>query len=225
MWRKLNSMMPPTHQKLSLYYSPLCLFGQVARVACEEHVSRTSSDAGASLAENGLRLKLIEVPLGLSSPVSGAVYKKTPILVTEGETLSPQISPQIIEDYRMIWYEMYGRFLSAAEHAAERAILDTNTTELFYSRIVPLLSSPKGRRKILADFKHPLHPKHIIYRNWTVPLLIKRLNRKTSEYFTVANFKENNLEEFKTENLQKSKTAEIIDRAGSLLAQLVEIQG
>jgi hypothetical protein len=235
-------MLRAVHTKHSLYFSPLCIFGQVARLFCEEY--RNSSDVGMpsgnATPDRTLPkvpdIELFEVPLGMPSPGFKTIYRQTPTLcisrslptdditdVSDPEkALSP--TPLVIEDYRMIWYEMYGRFLSADKHASERAILDARTTERFHSIILPLITSPTGHRIIKTSFggisgsSEPF-PGRLVYRFWTAPRLLHRLSRKTA---MVSAPTSGVTEQLQSENpgitsgdLSGSKTAAIIDQAAS----------
>lgn len=211
-------MLSTVHNTLTLYYSPLCIFGQVARLFCEEYYNlkkellseanssqplestnirgRSSHDSELQIGSSP-QLEFIEVPLGVPSPVIKTVYRQTPTLIVSAatpnmnfadddnqkRTLAP--APLIVEDYRMIWYELYGRFLVPARHASERAVLDGRTHELFHSVIIPRLTSPAGRRVVKASYGRGAVSRNLIagsllYRYWTAPLLLHRLRRGNS---------------------------------------------
>lgn len=211
-------MSRPVHNKLKLYFSPLCIFGQVARGLCEEYYksqNERSTDKGGVPVINSAAIDLVEVPLGLPVPGVQTVYRQTPTLV---------IDTLVIEDYRMIWYELYGRYLTPVCHASERAILDKRTYELFHSVIIPILTSPAGRKAVRNSCESSSCSSNsaqgsFFYRYWTAPLLLHRLRRK-SENLSRQNNREAEPEisiNSTSALLAESKTAQIIERAAEMV--------
>lgn len=211
-------MVAPLNYKLTLYFSPLCIFGQLARLLCEACLESgklpstkvgilkpESMEAQHMAPENAgaPQVELIEVPFGLPNPYVNTIYGQTPTLLVYPEFNKPEFTssgdqkevlistPLIIEDFRMIWYELYGRFLPPASHYSERSILDTRTAELVHTVIAPLLTSPDGSRILKESFggvsrSGALARKRFLYRYWTAPLLLHRLKRKSVLFSTEA---------------------------------------
>lgn len=248
------------HKNLSLYFSPLCIFGQVARLFCEEYpriVETRISSSGASPnrdPRNIPSVELVEVPLGIPSPVLNSVYRQTPTLcihpfkptkntnssvkktsaentreIKDGSGQNLVVdSPLIIEDYRMIWYELYGRFLSANHHATERAILDARTTQLLHSMVIPLLTSSIGNRVIktsrggVAGYMGPVPVLGSLkYRLWTAPLLLHRLRRKAETVPPFDDVRRSTMGAATDMNIM-SKTADLVDRAAGQVVERFE---